>query len=83
MKRPQGGGGVDKLAMLERCWSEVPDVLLFAQPHVMPKRQDEAIVRAGVKEGDLGPEIRLRRQQGRDNGEKDSSTEGLGTSRHM
>lgn len=58
------------------CW-------LFAQPHVMPKRQDEAIVRAGVKEGDLGPEIRLRRQQGRDNGEKDSSTEGPGISRQM
>lgn len=54
------------------CW-------LFAQPHVMPKRQDEAIVRAGVKEGDLGPEIRLRRQQGRDNGEK----EGPGISRQM
>lgn len=34
---------------------------LFAQPHVMPKGQDEPIVRAGVKEGDLGPEIRLRR----------------------
>lgn len=58
------------------CW-------LFAQPHMMPKRQDEAIVRAGVKEGDLGLEIRLRRQQDRDNGEKDSSTEGPGTSRQM
>lgn len=34
---------------------------LFAQPHVMPKGQDESIVRAGVKEGDLGSEIRLRR----------------------
>lgn len=56
------------------CW-------LFAQPHMMPKRQDEAIVRGGVKEGNLGPEIRPRRQQGRDNGEKDSSTEGPGTSR--
>lgn len=35
---------------------------LFAQPHVTPEGRDEPIVRAGVKEGDLSPEIRLGRQ---------------------
>ena len=79
VKRTQGGAGVGSLAMPERgAWRG-----LFAQPHVMPEGRDEPIVRAGVKEGDLGPEIRLGRQRGRDSGEEGCSTEGPGMGRQM